>query len=125
MVALAAQPGHLHGGSRRARGGGAEDVVGSMTLFTGRRQLVARLGRLAVEALGVLGLLVGVARPAVDAGEFVGVGQLLTGQIAVAIGALQGSVGGSAQGHGVERWGYAGLTLGGAPPGFVAVYAIP
>ena len=55
-----------------------------MALRADRREFVASLDGLAMEALGILGGLVGVAIPAFDFGQLVRVGKLLRIYIAVA-----------------------------------------
>jgi hypothetical protein len=64
--------------------GSPQNIVGTMALGADGREFVASLYSLAVEALGILGGLVGVAVPAFDFGQFVGVGKLLRIHIAVA-----------------------------------------
>ena len=91
-VAAAAHERHLQRRDRRARVLDRQDVVVAVAVLAARGQRVLAGDGLPVQRLGVQGLLVRVAGPAVDLLDRDVVGQLLARQGLVAAGALEAAV---------------------------------
>ena len=121
-VTAAAEARHVDGGGGRLHVGRGQDVVRAVTeLAVGSIRVVLR--RLpAVDAGGVLALLVAMAQAAVDAGQLFRMRHFF--DIAVAGDALEGRMGGRFQGGRVEARGHSGLAFPDARSGIVAACAV-
>ena len=96
----------------------------SMAIDAARRQWITALGRLAVQAFRVLLLLVRVTGSAGHRLEFLGMGEFLLLQVAVAGNAFYVGMGRGTQRRRVERWRHAGLPLARTAACFVAGHAL-
>src|ERR1035438_8338218 len=123
-VATAAEAGNFHGGSGRLGVRREQDVVRTVAGFAAWRGGVAARRRLPVEAGGVLGLLVGVARAAFHFGQLFGMREFFLGELGVAGGAFLVRVRGSFECSGVEWRRDAGLPFAHPQPGFMTAEAI-
>src|ERR1039458_9894626 len=108
-VATTAEAGNLHGGGASLGVRREQDVVRPVAGFAAGRRVVAARRSLPVEAGGVLGLLVGVARAAVHFGQLFGMGEFFLGELGVAGGAFLVRVWGGFERGGVEWRRDAGL----------------
>jgi hypothetical protein len=115
VMAAPAQKRNLHDRSGRPGIGRTKDVVRAMTIGALRRELVAALECLAVQAGGVLFLFSGMAVAAIDRQELFGMREFLLGKFFVAVGALEAGVRRGAESRGVKGWGNAWLPLACAP----------
>ena len=96
--------------------------MGAVTLFAAGSVGVALSSPLAVDAGGVLGLLIGMAQAAIHAGELFGVGNLF--DVDVAGDAFQRGVRRGFERGGMEAGRHTGLAPADAGPGIVTTGAV-
>ena len=125
LVALAAQPGDLHGGSGRTLGGRAFDGVRAMADLARRCQLIAARDGPAVQAIRELRQFVRMAGAALHGLQLFGMRKLLDcGQIGMARSAFQFGMRRSPQSGRIESGRHSGFAPARTPARIVAVEAI-
>ena len=121
-VTAAAKARHIDDRCRRLQVGRGQDLMRAVAELAAWSKRVVLRRLLAVDAGAVLALLFAVAPAAIDAGQLVRMGHFF--DIAVAVHAFEGRMGGRFQGSRVEARRHSGLAFPGAGAGIMAARAI-